>query len=465
MRDKNLQKSTLLSAKLDDMRTSGFAKDWLARLVAMPTQSQLPDQDDVLRDYLSKGIAPLLDDIGFDQQIYANPIENAPPLLVAHRRESDALPTILIYGHGDVIHAQYDGWQEGLHPFETRTRDGLIYGRGTADNKGQHLINLLALKAVLETQGRLGFNVKFLLEMGEETGSPGLFEFCQAHKDTLKADVLISSDGPRLDINTPTVFLGSRGALNFGLCVDLRAGALHSGNWGGLIADPAIRLTQALSTLTDARGQLQIVSWRPTSLTPAVRAMIARLPDAETQESIIDPNWGERDLSPNERVFGWNSFAILAMKSGVPEAPVNAISGSAQATCQLRYVVGTDIDAILPDLRQHLDHFGFEDVTISQEAQVAFTATRQDADNLWVQKVVRSLENSAGGPVHLLPNLAGSLPNECFSDALGLATIWIPHSYRQCAQHAPNEHIPEGLFYSALTLMAGLFCDLGEENS
>ena len=179
--------SALLSAKLDDMRTSGFAKDWLARLVAMPTQSQLPDQDDVLRDYLSKSIAPLLDDIGFDQQIHANPIENAPPILVAHRRESDALPTILIYGHGDVIHAQYDGWQEGLHPFETTTRYGLIYGRGTADNKGQHLINLLALKAVLETQGRLGFNVKFLLEMGEETGSPGLFEFCQTHKDTLKA--------------------------------------------------------------------------------------------------------------------------------------------------------------------------------------------------------------------------------------------------------------------------------------
>jgi hypothetical protein len=105
-----------------------------------------------------------------------------------------------------------------------------------------------------------------------------------------------------------------------------------------LIVDPATRLTQALATLTDALGQLQIASWRPTSLTPDVRVMIACLPDADTQESIIDVNWGERDLSPNERVFGWNSFTILAMKSGVPEAPVNAISGSAQATCQLRYV-------------------------------------------------------------------------------------------------------------------------------
>jgi len=464
MRDKDLHESTPLSAKLDEMRESGFAKDWLARLVAMPTQSQMPGQEEVLRNYLSKGIAPLLEKIGFDQKIFNNPEKNAPPLLVAHRHENDALPTILIYGHGDVILAQHDDWYEGLQPFETVTREGLIYGRGTADNKGQHLINLLALKAVLEVQGRLGFNVKFLLEMGEETGSPGLFEFCQRHKEILKSDVLISSDGPRLDIKTPTVFLGSRGALNFDLSIDLRPQAVHSGNWGGLIADPAIRLTQALSTLTDARGQLRIASWRPTSLTPEVRAMIARLPDVDTQESIIDLNWGERDLSPNERVFGWNSFSILAMKSGVPEAPVNAISGSAQATCQLRYVVGTDTDSILPDLRQHFDHLGFHDVVISQKNQVSFKATRQDANNFWVEKVVRSLEKSTGQPVHLLPNLAGSLPNECFSDALGLTTIWIPHSYRQCSQHAPNEHMPEWLFYSALSLMAELFSDLEMKN-
>ena len=152
------------------------------------------------------------------------------------------------------------------------------------------------------------------------------------------------------------------------------------------------------------------------------------------------------------------------MKSGVPEAPVNAISGSAQATCQLRYVVGTDTDSILPDLRQHFDHLGFHDVVISQKNQVSFKATRQDANNLWVKKVVRSLEKSSGRPVHLLPNLAGSLPNECFSDALGLTTIWIPHSYRQCSQHAPNEHMPEWLFYNALSLMAELFSDLEVKN-
>jgi hypothetical protein len=98
------------------------------------------------------------------------------------------------------------------------------YGRGTADNKGQHTINFAALERVIEARGRLGFNVKVLLETGEETGSPGLREVCVAERHALSADVLIASDGPRLRASQPTLFLGSRGAFNFDLTVDLRSG-------------------------------------------------------------------------------------------------------------------------------------------------------------------------------------------------------------------------------------------------
>ena len=457
--------SQALHKKCMNLRESGAAEAWLERLVAAPTQSQIAGQGHILCSYLSETIAPLLSEIGFEQEIFSNPLEGEPPFLVAKRHEASGLPTILIYGHGDVIHAQEGAWHSGLHPFQTVKREGNIFGRGTADNKGQHLINLLALKAVLEVKGRLGFNVTLLLEMGEEVGSPGLAEFCRAQMDLLHADVLIASDGPRLMVDTPTVFLGSRGAMNFDLRINLREGALHSGNWGGLVVDPAIRLSHALSTITDRRGQIQIPAWRPKSLTQDVRNIIAKLPPAEDQESIIDMDWGEESLSPNERVFGWNSFAVLAMTSGVPENPVNAIAGSARATCQLRYVVGTEVDAILPALRNHLDTNGFQDIEIYGDDKVRFAATRQDAENIWVKKVISSLEKGAGSSVHLLPNLAGSLPNDCFSDILGLATIWIPHSYRQCAQHAPNEHMPEPLFYDAIRLMAGLFSDLDSENA
>ena len=121
------------------------------------------------------------------------------------------------------------------------------YGRGAADNKAQHSINLAALAAVLAARGgRLGFNAKWLVEMGEETGSPGLAEFCTAQRERLAADVLIASDGPRLRADRPTVFLGSRGVANFELVLQSREGGPHSGNWGGLLRHPGTGLAPPL---------------------------------------------------------------------------------------------------------------------------------------------------------------------------------------------------------------------------
>jgi acetylornithine deacetylase/succinyl-diaminopimelate desuccinylase-like protein len=161
-------------------------------------------------------------------------------------------------------------------------------------------------------------------------------------------------------------------------------------------------------------------------------------------------------------VFGWNSFAILAMKSGVPETPQNAIAGSAKATCQLRYVVGTDAEQILPALRRHLDEHGFQKVEIITHERNAFPATRMDPDHPYVQFAARSLEATTGMAPHLLPNLGGSLPNDCFAEVLGMPTIWIPHSYAGCSQHAPNEHLLKSQSRQSLGVMAGLFADIAE---
>jgi acetylornithine deacetylase/succinyl-diaminopimelate desuccinylase-like protein len=257
------------------------------------------------------------------------------------------------------------------------------------------------------------------------------------------------------------MFMGSRGGVNFDLSVVCREGAHHSGNWGGLLIDPATRLAHAIATIVDARGQILIPEWRPTSLTPKIRQAIAACP-LGTRDPAIDEDWGEEGLTPAERVFGWNSFAVLAMKSGVPEAPVNAISGHASAHCQLRYVVGTDPEDILPALRRHLDANGFADVTVTPADREFFRATRLDPDHPWVERVRASIERSTGQSPVVQPNLAGSLPNDSFSEILGLPTIWIPHSYPGCSQHAPNEHVLLGTCRSALELMTALFYDLGE---
>ncbi len=442
---------------------SGQLQSELADLVAYRSESQNPEYAPVLRQYLVQAIQPRLENMGFDCTIHDNPSKEiiGGPFLMGTRVEDPALPTVLTYGHGDVILGQDDQWRDGLTPFELAEEGDRLYGRGSADNKVQHLINIAALETVLKARGKLGFNVKIVLETSEEIGSPGLAQMMDLHRETLRADVLIASDGPRLSAQRPTIFMGSRGSLSFDLLVDLRKGAHHSGNWGGLLADPAILLSHALASITDARGQLQIPQWRPTSLTPDISAALRDLPVGTNEEPSIDTAWGEETLTPAERAYGWNSFSILAMKSGIPEAPVNAIAPGAWARCQLRFVVGTDTQEVLPALRRHLDAHGLAQVQILPLEKGIFAATRLEPKHPWVTYVRASLKNTTGRDPHVLPNLAGSLPNDCFADVLGLPTIWIPHSYLGCNQHAPDEHVLKPLCREAMQIMAGLFWDIG----
>src|SRR5947208_2034144 len=326
----------------------------LQRRVAIPSTSQEPERASELRRYLDDEMVPSLAPLGFTSRVLDNP--SGPPFLVAERSEEGAAFKVLIYGHGERIRGFDDLWRPGLSPWLMTVEGKRFYGRGSADNKGQHSINIAALAAIIAERGRLGFNAKILIEMGEEVGSAGLPVICERHKqDLLRADLLIASDGPRAAPDQPTIFLGARGGHPIDLIVDLREGGHHSGNWGGLIANPAIVLAQALATITDARGTIRVPEWRPP-LPDSVRKLLAGVEvDGGGNGPAIDPDWGEPGLMPAERVYAWNSFEILAFAAGTPERPVNAIPGSAHAYCQLRYVVGTKVDDIIPALRRHLD--------------------------------------------------------------------------------------------------------------
>lgn len=442
---------------------SGDFQTDLARRVAIPSTSQDPIYAKSLQDYLDKELGPALEALGFSCAIFENPVAGAGPFLIAERIEDASLLTVLTYGHGDTVLGQDEAWRDGLSPWTVVVEGDRLYGRGTADNKGQHTINLGALAAVLEERGRLGFNLRILIETGEEKGSPGLREICQAEKDKrLHADLFVASDGPRLKPNRPTIFLGARGNKQIVLSVELREGGHHSGNWGGLLANPGIILAHALASITDARGAIQIPEWRPP-LPENVREIL----EVIELESVpggpeIDSEWGEPGLSPAERVFGWNSFEVLAFTTGNPNAPVNAIPPSAQAHCQLRHVVGTDESDIIPALRRHLDRSGFPMVEVADSNRGDLRASRVDPDDPWVRWSMDSLARTTGSPPAVLPNLGGSLPNDIFCVDMGLRTIWVPHSYAACSQHAPNEHLLASVARQGLAIMAGLFWDLGE---
>ncbi len=441
--------------------SGGFVED-LARRVAFATTSQEADSGPALRAYLGDEITPTLEALGYVCAIHDNPRPEYGPFLIARRVEDPALPTVLTYGHGDVVRGQDQAWREGLSPWKVVIEGERIYGRGTADNKGQHTINLAAIATVLAARGALGFNSTVLIETGEETGSPGLAEFCSAHRDELAADVLIGSDGPRLRPDQPTVFGGTRGVINFELSLELRAGAHHSGNWGGLIANPGIVLAHALASITDRRGQIRVPEWRPTTLTESVRAAIAGCEvDGGDDGPAIDPDWGEASLTPAERVFGWNSFEVLAFRTGNPDRPVNAIPPSAIAYCQLRFVVGIDPGDVLPALERHLAREGFGNVRVAPSRATSMAATRLDPDNPWARWALASIERTLGKAPVLLPNLGGTLPNDVFAGILGMPTIWVPHSYAACSQHAPDEHMLAPLAREGLRMMTGLYWDVG----
>ncbi len=439
-----------------------FVRD-LARRVAVRSASQEPDSGPELQRYLSDEMAPSLAVLGFTCTIHPNPQTRFGPFLIATRIEAEHLPTVLMYGHGDVIRGQDKSWTRGQGPWQLAQDGERLYGRGTADNKGQHSINIAALAAVLVGRGgQLGFNVKWLIETGEETGSPGLADFCRAQQTALAADVLIASDGPRLRRDRATVFLGSRGVANFDLSLNLREGAHHSGNWGGLLRNPGTVLANAIASLVDGRGSIRVAALRPPEIPANVRAALQGLQfGGDPGDPAVDTDWGEPGLSPAERVIAWNTLEVLAYRTGNPDFPVNAIPASAHAHMHMRFVVGTDVAGLRQHLRAHLDAAGYADVQVSEP--VVMAATRLDPDNAWVRFALASLEHSTGSRPVLLPNLGGSLPNDVFAEILGLPTVWIPHSYPACSQHAPNEHLLVPVVREALQLMAGLFWDLGEQ--
>lgn len=441
----------------------------LADLVAIPSTAQEPGYEPHLDRYLNDAIRPWLERLGFAVQVRPNPLAGFGPILTAARIEDPARPTVLLYGHGDTVRGLDEQWRAGLKPWVLTEEEGRWYGRGTADNKGQHALNLAALEAVIaERGGRIGFNVKIVLEMAEERGSRGLREFVAAHADELSADVLIASDGPRVTPEMPTIATGTRGTWHCDLVVKLREGGVHSGHWGGLTTDPAVRLTHALGSIIDARGKILVRDWLPGNGVPAeVRAVLQGCQVGSGEggggegAATIDADWGEPGLTAAEKIYGWNSFIVLAMTSGRPENPVNAVAPDARAHCQIRYTVDSDPASFADSLRRHLDAQGFKDVAI-ENAYVRMPASRTAPNHPWVRWAQESMQRSLGKRVQIIPNSSGGLPGDVFVDHLGVPLVWVPHSYNGCKQHGPDEHFLIAPAREGIQAFAGMWWDLGE---
>ncbi|MBK4992444.1 M20 family metallopeptidase [Pseudomonas sp. S37] len=457
----NASRTTAINTAMDYFK-SGKLHSILQRRISLQTESQNPESATILREYLEHEIRPTLERMDFKCKILENPVRGKPPLLFAERIESPSLLTLLTYAHGDVTAGQEGKWHNGVSPWTLTAEEDRLYGRGTADNKGQHTINLTAIEAVWRTRNkRLGFNIKIIFEMAEEIGSPGLELTCKQNADLLSADLFLASDGPRVRHDIPTIFLGSRGVCQFRLSLDTKNGSRHSGNWGGIITNPAIVLCNALSTIVSGSGQLLLEFLKPPALTSEISTLIRDLPvGGQDFDPLLNPNWGEPSLTAGEQLYGYNTLEIVGIHAGDTINVIGAVPGKAEIVCQLRFVPGTDWKNLIDNLRTHLDEQGFNEVTVVLEG--GYAATRLDIDHPWVNFVSDSVSKSLNLPVCILPNLGGTIPNHCFSDVLQLPTVWLPHSYPSCKQHAPDEHVLLDIVEQGLKAATGVFWDLGE---
>ncbi len=448
-----------------DDDAGGYFAD-LARYVAVPSESQNPARLGELRRYLDGVIRTDLEPLGYACRIYENPLPGCGPALLATRIEGEGLATIICYGHGDVVLGMEGRWGQGRDPWKLSFEGERVYGRGVADNKGQHLVHFAAIREVLKARGgRLGFNHKILIETGEENGSKGLAQIVAANRADFAADGFFASDGPRTEIGKPNITLGNRGCCNFTLRVDLREGGHHSGNWGGLLANPGIVLAHALASITDAKGRILVEGWRP-SIPDYVHTLLKGIDrDAGPRAPAIDDGWGEPGLTRMEKVTGFNSFEVLAFETGNPAAPVNAVPPRARAVCQLRYVVGTEEQRITEHLRRHLDAHGFEAVGIEPPPpgnDGRFYASRTDPSDAWVQWMRGAVERNTNQPCGVLPNGGGSNMTSILQYGVGMPCVWLPLSFAGCSQHAPDEHILKPLMREGLRHVTGIYWDLGD---
>ena len=385
------------------------------------------------------------------------------PVVYGELSSPGSTRTLLVYGHYDVQPPEpLELWKSP--PFEPTVRDGRIYGRGTADNKGQLFAHIKAAQAFLQTRGRLPVNVKFLFEGEEEISSPNLRPFIESHRDLLKADAALTADGPGHESGRQPVNCGLKG-----MCyVEIRAkGAnkdLHSMR-APMVPNPAWKLVHALASLRNRDGRILIPGFYDSVRRPnaaELEAVKAIPNDAAVQRALleVDEFIGGDESYYHNFVFG-NSCNIAGLTSGYQgEGKKTVLPCRASAKIDFRLVPDQTPEEILEKLKAHLKGGGYGDLEV--EFLGGLNPSRTPVDHPYVQTVVRAVRKATGKEPILSPSMGGSGPDYLFTGVLGLPSVWLPLSPHDSNNHAPNENILLEGFFEAIKISATVMNEMGE---
>lgn len=385
------------------------------------------------------------------------------PMVLSRRHEQADKPTVLLYGHYDV--QPPEPLEEWLSPpFEPTVRNGRLYARGVADNKGQHFAQLLAIESLLACRDTLPCNVTFLLEGEEEIGSPHMPDFVREHRDELRADLVITSDGPVHESGRSAIIFGVRGVLSFELRARGANRDLHSGNWGGVAPNPIWTLVHLLATMKNERGDITIDGFYDNvlPLTPAEREALAKLPvDTQAIKHSLDlkdfDQPLERDFS--ERLSAWPTLTINGFHGGYGgPGSKTVLPHEATVKCDIRLVEAQTADEIFAKVEEHVRRHA-PHVTVIRQG--AMNPSKTPLDSAFAEPLRRALTAAQGSEPLLIPALGGSLPDYVFTKILGIPAFTVPYANPDEANHAPNENLELQRFFIGIKTGAAMLTYLG----
>jgi len=377
------------------------------------------------------------------------------PLVYAERLVGPESPTLLFYGHYDVQPPEpIEAWESA--PFRPEVRNGKIYGRGTADNKGQLLAHVLAVRTWLQMRGELPINVKMIFEGEEECDSPHLDAFVACNREMLKADLVYTSDGALHDTGAPLVVLGVRGELNVELTVHGARWDNHSGNKGGVVPNPAWKIIDLLQTMRDRQGRVTIDGFYDGVTAPDAETLelIRQLPfDPAKTRAAIGYDGLDLDAESYYRALMLEpTFNIAGFTSGYGgEGAKTIIPAKAVLKVDFRLVGEQDPEDIFRKLSRHVQRHA-PDIEIRHLG--AFRPSRTRADVPAVRRVAEAVRRAYGREPLIVPSLGGSLPDSVWTQTLGVPSVLVPYANADESNHAPNENLDLDKFY------AGIRCTL-----
>jgi acetylornithine deacetylase/succinyl-diaminopimelate desuccinylase-like protein len=392
-----------------------------------------------------------LEDWGFAVEVHPT---TSHPIIYAEVGPKDASFTWLLYGHYDVYPAdeKQEGWR--TKPFEPVVEGDRVWGRGTGDNKGQHLAMLNAIALYRELHGELPIRIKVILEGDEETGSVPLPKFIEENRARLTADLCCYSDGPMFPNDQPVLLMGVRGNLGLEFIAKGAKRNLHSGNFGGVAPNPTLDLIHLLAEMVDRDGRLQVpgAGYADVSVASADLEAVRSLSvdHAGFRESVgVEPITGTDDALFHERLMLRPAFNVSGFASGYTgSGQKTIIYKEALAKADVRLVGGQDPDKVFAAIRDFAKARGYHGIEIRNLK--ATPASRTPLDHPMVPRVKAAVEKGFGKKVLVVPSLGGTTPDFVFTRLLGLPSIVVPLAPYDENNHAPNESTKVSLYLAGI---------------